>query len=296
MKIWKSTGSKSFWRVIRSKIQKIGFGDILEDEEEVIESVFRRMLMRTFMRALIWFCVFVYTGALWMWFFRTSIWVYIGGASVLYGFYRIFYTFSYWYLNAIVMTTHNLIFVQWEKLFHRRTTRLDYWNLDEIEVERTGLSSYFYHYGTLHFYKANGGELYSFTQCHAPNKVAREIESYKQKLVDLKNIQEESTLKGILSGMVQRHLDEHGVSKLGDYEEGVVLGNKMRESQEHFKKVEKGVAVDNVRDQSSNRSQSVRKKSFLPFGKKVKDRVERDVVEIEVEKKMDDEGGIRIDL
>lgn len=276
MRIWTNLRQKSVGRIIRSKMMKIGFGDILEDEEEVVEKVYRRMLFRMIMRELIWFSAFIYGGGLWsFWFFRGSIWAYIGYAAIAYGLYRMFYTYAHWYLNAIVMTSHNLIFVKWEKFFHRKTVRLDYWNLDEIEVERTGLSSYMYHYGTLHFYKANGGELYSFTQCHAPNRAAREIESYREKLVDNKNFTEESTLKGILSGMVQRHIDEHGDMEV----------KSEREAQERGKKIDLARQKVEIKEEP--------RKAKQPWKRK---RIADDEIEIEVEKKLDDDGGLSIDL
>lgn len=287
MDLQKNARHHGFWSKFTSKIQQIGFGDIMEDEEEVIVKIYRRMLFRALMRTFIWFSAFVYSGVLWMWFFWNSIWMYIGLVAIAYGFYRMFYTFSYWYLNAIVMTTHNLIFVHWEKFFHRKTSRLDYWNLDEIEVERTGISSYLYHYGTLHFYKASGGELYSFSQCHAPNHAAREIEQFKQRLMDHKNFSEESTLKGLLSGIVQRHMNVEGIElKKGQFVEAEDHGKKFKATMEKLEK--KGIP----QRPDSNNDGGDKKSAMSRWRKKASE----DEVEIEVEKKFDDEGGVSIDL
>lgn len=286
MDLQKNARHHGVWSKIVSKVQQIGFGDIMEDEEEVLVRVYRRMLFRALMRTFIWFSAFVYSGGLWMWFFWNSIWMYVGVVAIAYGFYRMFHTFCYWYLNAIVMTTHNLIFVHWEKFFHRKTARLDYWNLDEIEVERTGIASYLYHYGTLHFYKANGGELYSFTQCHAPNKAAREIEQFKQTLMDRKNFSEESTLKGLLSGIVQRHMTNEGMAfKKGHFVEAEEHGKKFRQTLEKLEN-------KSASSRSENAGMSEKKTVFNRWKKKA----EQDTVEIEVEKKFDNEGGVSIDL
>ena len=126
-------------------------------------------------------------------------------------------------------------------------------------------------YGDLYFMKYNGGTLYEAHRIHAPQRVARKIENYREQQVDAKNFTEESSLKELISGLVQSHVREHGqpervdkVSKRPDV--GKSAGIEFKQ---------KPVAS----------KQSLVKKIFHP-----------DEMPIEVEKELDDDGGIEIDL
>jgi uncharacterized protein YheU (UPF0270 family) len=124
--------------------------------------------------------------------------------------YKILGVFFNWYYNAIVMTNESLIFVNWKKLFHRSFVRIDFHNLDEIEVETKGIKSFILNYGILKFQKINGGGEVIFSNANHPSWTSKVIEKYREEIIDNKNFTEESALKNLLSQMVQRHVGENG--------------------------------------------------------------------------------------
>jgi hypothetical protein len=269
--------------LIRFRWKQLGFRGFLEDDE-MVEEIFRRPFSFTFSDILV--RAFLWGGLAWgvWWFyprydgygelFFQGIWF----ALLLFALYKILGAFLYWYVNAVLMTNENIIFVDWPKLFQRRSTRIDYWNLDQIEVERIGWQSFLYNYGTLNFQKVSGGDLFSFTRMSKPHKVAKIIEAYRELQVDNKNFTEESALKDLLSNMVQSHVRGSGQP---ERPEAGALSVK-----------------EKIEPSSPKKKKSNNKKGW--FGELSKNAPEKfgsvEVLEIEVEKKLDDEGGIEIDL
>ncbi len=190
------------------KIQSCGFGAMLEDDE-IIENVFRRpfffALSKIVFRITLWggiaatVCFFYPTQLFYLWI----------GIAILAA-WKALGAYCFWHFNGILMTNENIILVEWPELFHRKFTRIDYWNIDEVGVERLGIKSFAANFGTIFFAKVNGGELLRFTKANRPNYVARTIEAYREKMVDSKNFTEESALKNLLSQMVQTHVDVNG--------------------------------------------------------------------------------------
>ena len=189
-------------------LKRFGFNSFLEDEETVI-SIFRRPFVPVFGKIIFYFVL--WGGlAFGLWFFLPTnihlVWI----VPVIVGFYKIFTLYVNWYVNAIVMTEVGLTFVEWPSLFQKQSTRVDFFDLDQVGVLKLGFKSYAGNYGTLQFFQA-GGNIFEIKGINRPNRVARIIEKQKEKAVDDKNFTEESALKHLLSQLVLTHVKEHGV-------------------------------------------------------------------------------------
>jgi len=254
---------------------RFGFGYFLEDDEKVLR-VFRTpalfMLIRSFFHSaifggiayIIWYLYRSYNG-----FDLTYVW----GFFALFALYKVLGAFFIWYYNAIVMTNESLVFIDWKKLFHRSFSRIDFHNLDEIEVARHGVKSFLLNYGTLSFQKVNGGETIAIKGISRPTWASRNIEKYREEIIDNKNFTEESALKGLLSQMVQRHVGDSGQPD--------------RQLEDIITQIEPKIAP--VKE----------KESFFKFFKKEKPKKKKTTFEkmsVKVEKEFDDEGGIEFDL
>lgn len=186
---------------------QLGFKTFLEDDER-IKKVFRTPFYFAFpviaIRAALWggltlalwffYPKYDYTDLSWLW-----------QATLLMGLLHCFWYFFKWYVNGVLLTSESIILVDWPRFFERRSTRIDFHNLDEITVEKVGVRAFMLNYGNLMFAKVNGGDSFVVHKIFRPNRAARIIESYREWVIDQKNFTEESALKGLLSNLVQRH-------------------------------------------------------------------------------------------
>ena len=194
--------------------QRIGFGSQLEDDE-IVERSFRRPFSPIFSRIMMWVLVLGVLGwAVWTFFPRffpfgnESRWLLV--LVIILGIERLLRVFWHWYGNAILMTNESLVFTKWEGFFDRTTVRLDYWDLDEVGMERKGVASFFAGVGDLVFEKTTGGEPYIFKGINNPKRVVKILRHHRGRMLDEKNFTEESALRDLLSQMVQTHVRGNG--------------------------------------------------------------------------------------
>ncbi len=261
----------------------LGFSSFLEDDERVIK-VFRKpiffvgrsFLLRVVLWALLvgafWFFYPAYNFEKRMWFDLNYVWQILLVFGVIHSLGPVFF----WYVNALVMTNESLIIIEWPKFFVRRSTRIDFHNLDEIAVERLGFRSFLLNYGNLILSKVNGGDAHLIARLSRPGRTAKIIETYRENYLDNKNFTEESALKGLLSNMVQRHVGDDGAPNRVVYKRPVVTEE----------------APDEVAEVVENVIAAPKKVVKKTFQKKNFDNLD----DTEIEKELDDTGGIDIDL
>ena len=174
------------------------------------------------------------------------------------------------------MTNESLIFIDWKRFFHRSFSRIDFHNLDEIEVARHGVKSFILNYGTLLFQKVNGGSEIKMKGINRPNWTSKVIEKYREEILDNKNFTEESALKGLLAQMVKRHVENNGQPD--------------REFEDIITEI-----VPKVAPPKKKKGKSF----FERFKRKAppkKQHIKFEKMSVEVEKELDDDGGIEFDL
>ncbi len=115
-----------------------------------------------------------------------------------------------WYGNAVLMTNESLVFAEWSGFFNRKVTRLDYWDLDEVGMERKGIGMFLAGVGDVIFEKVSGGQPYIFTRMNRPKRAIKILRAHRGRMLDEKNFTEESALKKLLSQMVQTQVRAHG--------------------------------------------------------------------------------------
>lgn len=242
-------------------LKNIGFGGYLDDSEDVVH-VFRPMGNFVFAKSLL---LAIATGAaayaLYMW---NPAWWYVWGAPIVLGGVKVFQMFLQWYFHAIVLTTANVLFTYWKGPFHKHSSRVDYWDLDEIEVERKGVRAFLYNFGSLTFVKTSGGKQTTFDMIRRPHKKAKIIESFREEMVHHKNFHQDSALRDLMSELLARHVDTNGVS-------GDVPTLKTKQAPQ-------------MAPAQPKQSQPKRDRHVAPG------------MDIDIEKKLDDTGGIDIPL
>ena len=263
---------------------KFGFRSFLEDDEVVL-NVFRRPLL-FIMKAVILRLIFWGTIVFVIWFLypryefddRMTFDInYIWQIVAFVGWCHTVQPVFFWYVNALVMTNESLVIIQWPRFFVRRSSRIDFHNLDEITVERDGIRSFIFNYGDILLSKVNGGDIHTVDNISRPRRTTGIIEDYRERHLDEKNFTEESALKGLLGSMVQRHVKGTG--------------------QPTRSRADMGNPADyrpNITRQDPNGSHIERSSPApkTPYKKKHFD----DMPDIEIEKELDDTGGIDVDL
>ncbi len=321
-------------------MRKAIFGGFMEDDDETIMFVFRRPFLFSILQHT-WRVLF--TGVLAMFLlWYDHVWEYyyvVKIVGVCLFLIQVISGWAHWYVNAIIMTTEGLVFIKWPKFFHRAYERIDFHNLDEVEVTRNGIKAFFWNYGTLNFQKVNGGEQLSWKYMVRPQKVARRVEHYREVMIDEKNFTEESALKGLLQQMVQTHVGRDGQPLREDgskhtrnkgsvggrsswwklrkskkseiYEEDIeeVFAEELDEKvknlvsrverdedfEEEYEKVSRQESEQEHRRREKEHKYLLELKAKEERRKKQRRRVEGGV-DINVEKRLDDTGGVGIDL
>ena len=251
-------------------LQRIGFASQLEDGERV-ERSFRRPFYPMFFQFFMWTTVFgALFWAVWVYFPKilpmgnTSRWLVL--LIVGFGFVRLLKVFWKWYGNVILMTSESLVFAEWNGFFSRKIVRLDYWDLDEVGLEREGAMTFLTGVGDLVFEKVNGGTSYIYKGVSRPKRAIKILRHHRGRMLDEKNFTEESALRNLLSQMVQTHVRKNG--------------QPVRHGKEF------------LADGEFLETEKWRKdEGFLDDDEEV---IDEEVVEIDFE--LDDDGGIEIDL
>ena len=254
-------------------LKNLGFNDFLE-EDEIVNNVFHHTFSSFFSRIIRNIFIFGVLGWL-IYFYLNNYhydytqankynWVFL--IPLLIGIIRIFKIFMEWYANAILMTNESLVFAEFIHLFDRKITRIDYWDLDDVELEKKGVSDYIGNRGDLIFTKVSGGKPISFERINSPRKIIKKIRKHKSLMLDEKNFTEESALKDLLSKLVQTHVRKEGQPERNGYE------NKI---------ISKEVVVNSAKEKGNHHFYN---------------ELDSEYQNIEIEKELDDEGGLEIEI
>lgn len=196
-------------------LKRLGFASQLEDDEQVVES-FRRPFSTAMSKIMTWLVLFVGIGYV-IWIYLPQLlpnmpismrWLVI--LPIIFGAERISVVFWLWYGNAVLMTNESLVFTVWSGFFNRKITRLDYWDLDEVGLERKGIANFLAGVGDVIFEKVSGGDPLIFSGMNRPKRAVKILRQHRGRMLDDKNFTEESALKNLLSQMVQTHVRSDG--------------------------------------------------------------------------------------
>jgi hypothetical protein len=260
-------------------LKHLGFSDFLE-EEEIITSIFRRSFSKNMGKIIL--NIIIFGGLAWLIHFylnnydykQNNILNYAFLVPIIGGLIKISREFMKWYGNAILMTNESLVFAEFYDFFDRKISRLDYWDLDDVELEKKGVGDYLGNKGDLIFTKVSGGTAEEFKRINNPRKIIRKIRKYKEKVLDEKNFTEESALKDLLSKLVQTHVRHEGQPKRN------ISSKYIKENP--AKKEFKISPLQKI------------KKRFQKHH--FHNELEDENIKLEIEKEMDDEGGLEIEL
>lgn len=188
----------------------LGFGSILQDEEIIVD-VFRKKKSYLVSRMLFWGTLFSVIAGCIRWINPDKLF-YIWIGVFIIGTLQLLNLYLWWHMNALLMTNASLIKVTWLKFMEKTTSRIDYWDIDEIEVIQKGLSAIMYHFGDIHITKVSGAEPTSFGPLSNPQEIADTIADFKEQVVHNKQFTEDAGIKDLLTQLISRHVETNGHS------------------------------------------------------------------------------------
>ncbi|MBU1019309.1 MAG: hypothetical protein ABII07_00990 [Patescibacteria group bacterium] len=124
-------------------------------------------------------------------------WIAVGGLIF-------FYEIMNWYLDAWIITNHGIIDLQWNSFFDKSSTRIEYHTVEGITYQVKGFWGTIMNYGDIMIERLGTGTVVTLESVAFPKKVEREVLHYQEKFVRAKNFKDETALRDMLLGMLQR--------------------------------------------------------------------------------------------
>ena len=184
----------------------IFFNSHLEDGEEIQRVVHKHwfvIIYEILKVALLGFTIpffiyYTFPGFFWL----MILWMIV--ASV-----RFIYIAFDWYLDAWLLTNQAIIDVEWNGFFDRSAQRIEYTTIEQVSYSFKGFFQTIFRYGNLQVQQPGGDT--EIQNIERPRIVSSEINKLREKYTSDQNFNDEEKLKDVLTGMVRRHIDKHGL-------------------------------------------------------------------------------------
>lgn len=126
---------------------------------------------------------------------------------VVYG--KISIIFLDWFYDAILITQNSVVFVEWDGLFHRKSTRIALSGIESIEVESKGFWTYVFNYSSVSIEHSDGNPIH-MPHIRNAKKLEKNIVKFQHELTNRTTHENTEALKDILSSLVKDHIQKHG--------------------------------------------------------------------------------------
>lgn len=189
-------------------LRQFFFKGHLEEGEKIVHVVHKhwfvifagtfKILLFGFLVPIILFLVFPFSFVFWI----MILWMV--GATL-----KILYIILDWYLDAWLLTNIAIIDVKWDGFFKRSAQRIEYQSIEQVAYAYNGFWQTVFRYGTLQIQQPGG-----VTEIHDiehPKQTAANLTKLQELFSQQNKYQDEEALKDILTGMIKRHIEKHGV-------------------------------------------------------------------------------------
>lgn len=121
----------------------------------------------------------------------------------------IFYHFIDWYFDVLLITNYSLLHVQWNGIFDKNISRIEYEDIKEVEIETSGILESILQFGTVRIHTTAGGVL-EMLHIHDPKNVEEIIRQYKSDYQKFQRYVDSSQVEQFLNEMIRKHVWEYG--------------------------------------------------------------------------------------
>lgn len=133
------------------------------------------------------------------------IWIWIGWAVL--GIILFAYQIVKWYLDAWLITSYGVIDQEWNTIFDKQTTRIEYANIEGVTTEIKGFWNTILRYGSLKLEHMSGTTI-EIKNVASPKKVERYIVRYQQEFSRQQNFTDHGKLKDLLTTMIRSNINK----------------------------------------------------------------------------------------
>ena len=192
----------------------------IDDDEELITVIHKHWLLG--IRGLFWpTCSLLVTGFVLVQLPMRLI-VYIASLWAVISLLWWLRNFFDYYLDAWIITTEGIIDIEWFGLFHRKSTRILFSDIEGVSYEIAGISATLMRYGTVSVERISSGEEVELEYVPHPRDIEHLILDQMEEYMDHKNLKDTKQVQEVLANIVanQLHLDDLGSQQEGN-EQGV---------------------------------------------------------------------------
>lgn len=115
----------------------------------------------------------------------------------------LFLFFLDWYFDALLVTNQSLIDLQWEGLWNRASTRIEYHTIEGVSYVKNGFWSVILNYGDISIERLGVGRPVGLASVSFPKTLEREILQAQNEFMRNKSFRDHQTLKDLLGNMVK---------------------------------------------------------------------------------------------
>jgi len=191
------------------------FGAYLDEEEAEkiifvahrhIFVIFKIMAINFILGVLIPIFVFLYIAPNFIWIFILSFFMFL----------KFLRDFLDWYYDVMLVTNIAVINIEWNGLFDRSSLKLEYDSIEGVSVKKSSFLAVVFGFGDLTI-ETIGDSKFFLDKVSRVRHVEEFILHSKRKYTEEKEMQEEGTIKNILSKIVAAHIKKYGINTEDDY-------------------------------------------------------------------------------
>lgn len=116
---------------------------------------------------------------------------------------KLFFFGLNWYYDALLVTNQSLIDLQWEGIFNRASTRIEYHTIEGVSYEINGFWGTILNFGDFNIERTGSGKVVGLKSVSFPKTLEREILQSQNEFMRNKSFRDHQTLKDLLSNMIE---------------------------------------------------------------------------------------------
>ncbi len=184
---------------------KFIFNKHLEKGEEILYVVHKHWTEITKPMLEVVFFGILLPWALYLIGFSTSAFFWVALIWSLLALSRFLYVLIDWYSDAWLITNMNIIIIEWNGIFNNLSARVGFEDIEGASYEIKGFWSTILRYGNMTL-RVISGSHFDLKNVAKPKKAELALARFQDKYLNDRNMQDSTSLKGLLSDMVSHHV------------------------------------------------------------------------------------------